>query len=91
MLKFTSIVGYKSCGDLRISRVFLTIFGQCINVLNYNYDYLHARRAWITETKFDGSYQRTKTNFKRIAKIYTFLLKFFNKPTIKTLLSTDFL
>ena len=25
--------------DLRTSRVFFTIFGQCINVLNYNVDY----------------------------------------------------
>ena len=35
MLKFTSIVGYTSCGPTYIER-FLTIFGQCINVLNYN-------------------------------------------------------
>ena len=35
MLKFTSIVGYTSCGPTYIES-FLTIFGQCINVLNYN-------------------------------------------------------
>ena len=35
MLKFTSIVGYTSCGPTYID-TFLTIFGQCINVLNYN-------------------------------------------------------
>ena len=35
MLKFTSIVGYTSCGTTYIES-FLTIFGQCINVLNYN-------------------------------------------------------
>ena len=34
MLKFTSIVGYTSCGPTYIES-FLTIFGQCINVLNY--------------------------------------------------------
>ena len=38
MLKFTSIVGYTSCGPTYIEN-FLTIFGQCINVLNYNKDY----------------------------------------------------
>ena len=35
MLKFTSIVGYTSCGPTYIES-FLTIFGQCIKVLNYN-------------------------------------------------------
>ena len=39
MLKFTSIVGYTSCGPTYIES-FLTIFGQCINVLNYNFDKL---------------------------------------------------
>ena len=34
MLQFTSIVGYKSCGPTYIDS-FFTIFGQCINVLNY--------------------------------------------------------
>ena len=34
MLQFTSIVGYTSCGPTYIES-FLTIFGQCINVLNY--------------------------------------------------------
>ena len=38
MLKFTSIVGYTSCGPTYIES-FLTIFGQCINVLNYNTGY----------------------------------------------------
>ena len=36
MLKFTSIVGYKSCGPTYIE-IFFTIFGECINVLNYKY------------------------------------------------------
>ena len=39
MLKFTSIVGYTSCGPMYIE-CFLTIFGQCINVLNYNSFYM---------------------------------------------------
>ena len=34
MLQFTSIVGYTSCGPTYIES-FLTIFGHCINVLNY--------------------------------------------------------
>ena len=38
MLKFTSIVGYMSCGPTYIEN-FLTIFGQCINVLNYKIVY----------------------------------------------------
>ena len=38
MLKFTSIVGYTSCGPTYIES-FLTIFGQCINVSNYNVQY----------------------------------------------------
>ena len=38
MLKFTSIVGYTLCGPTYIES-FLTIFGQCINVLNYNMGY----------------------------------------------------
>ena len=40
MLKFTSIVEYTSCGPTYIES-FLTIFGQCINVLNYNIGYIH--------------------------------------------------
>ena len=40
MLKFTSIVGYTSCGPTYIES-FLTIFGQCINVLNYKYIYIY--------------------------------------------------
>ena len=39
MLKFTSIVGYTSCGPTYIES-FLTIFGKCINVLNYKVEYL---------------------------------------------------
>ena len=35
MLKFTYIVGYTSCGPTYIES-FFTLFGQCINVLNYN-------------------------------------------------------
>ena len=33
--KFTSIAGYTSCRPTYIEN-FMTIFGQCINVLNYN-------------------------------------------------------
>ena len=40
MLKLTSIVGYTSCG-LTYIESFLTIFGQCINVLNYKNDYMY--------------------------------------------------
>ena len=36
MLKFTSIVGYTSCGPTYFES-FLTIFGQCMNALNYKY------------------------------------------------------
>ena len=39
MLKFTSIVGNMSCGPTCIESV-LTIFGQCINVLNYKFLYM---------------------------------------------------
>ena len=46
MLKFTSIVGYTSCGPTYI-KSFLTIFGQCINVLNYNMWYSECvSRIW---------------------------------------------
>ena len=44
MLKFTSIVGYTSCGSTYIES-FLTIFGQCISVLNYNKDYMNVLPA----------------------------------------------
>ena len=42
--KFTSIVGYTSCGPTYIES-FMTIFGQCINVLNnkINYESLKAQ------------------------------------------------
>ena len=46
MLKFTSIVGYTSCGPTYIES-FLTIFGQCINVLNYKYIYICKRSIHI--------------------------------------------
>ena len=49
MLKFTSVVGYASCGPTYIES-FLTIFGQCINVLNYNSFY----RARSIQPKFPG-------------------------------------
>ena len=42
MLKFTSIVAYTSCGPTYIESIF-TIFGQCINVLNYNLLYFQMR------------------------------------------------
>ena len=46
MLKFTSIVGYTSCGTTYIES-FLTIFGQCINVLNYKYAYTTYQKVLI--------------------------------------------
>ena len=49
MLKHTSVVGYTSCGPMYIES-FFTIFGQCINVLNYNKLYL--------PFKFDFPYKR---------------------------------
>ena len=39
-LNFTSIVGYRSCGPTYIES-FFTIFGQCINVLNYKCNYMY--------------------------------------------------
>ena len=36
--KFTSIIGYTSCRPTYIES-FMTIFGQCINVLNYKKKY----------------------------------------------------
>ena len=46
MLKFTSIVGYTSCGPTYIES-FFTIFGQCINVLNYNSYYFVERFSFL--------------------------------------------
>ena len=48
MLKFTSIVGYTLCGPTYIER-FLTIFGQCISLLNYNCCYACARENEVRE------------------------------------------
>ena len=45
MLKFTSVVGCTSCGPTYIES-FLTIFGQCINVLNYIYIYIYIYIYW---------------------------------------------
>ena len=47
MLKFTSTVRYTSRGPTYIES-FLTIFGQCINVLNYKYIY------WCKRIGFSG-------------------------------------
>ena len=41
MLKFTFIVVYASCGPTYIES-FFTIFGQCINVLNYKVIHMYA-------------------------------------------------
>ena len=38
--KFTSIAGYTSCRPTNIES-FMTVFGQCINVLNYKYIYIY--------------------------------------------------
>ena len=48
MLKCTSIVGYTSCGPKYIES-FLTIFGQCVNELNYNNEYLLCLRRIIVK------------------------------------------
>ena len=37
-MKFINIVGYTSCRPTHIES-FMTIFGQCFNVLNYNMGY----------------------------------------------------
>ena len=53
MLKFTSIVGYTSCEPTYIES-FLTIFGQCINVLNYKITYPHVKhviRIFLNESE----------------------------------------
>ena len=55
MLKFTSIVGYTSCGPTYIES-FLTIFGQCINVLNYKIQYFALIGALYIEMT-TGSYR----------------------------------
>ena len=59
MLKFTSIVGYTSCGPTYIES-FLTIFGQCINVLNYKFNYfahtIHS--VWFAEWKGKNGRER---------------------------------
>ena len=46
MLKFTSIVGYTSRGPTYIES-FFTIFGQCINVLNYKYIYIYSHYSRV--------------------------------------------
>ena len=54
MLKFTSIVEYTLCGPTYIES-FLTKFGQCINVLNYNAGYpqsSHFARFSITVRRY---------------------------------------
>ena len=56
MLKFTSIVGYTSRGPTYIES-FLTIFGQCINVLNYKMYYL------LTTNGFFIQFNSTKIPF----------------------------
>ena len=49
MLKFTSIVGYTSCGPTYIES-FLTIFGQCINALDYKRDYMSVSPAGTSKS-----------------------------------------
>ena len=59
MLKFTSIVGYTSCGPTYIES-FFTIFGQCINVLNYNFIYSSTRNIFLIP---DDAVDRRKLGF----------------------------
>ena len=53
--------------NLRTSRVFLTIFGQCINVLNYNMDYFN-KIIWIILIIHYKSCRESVTSFKMAAK-----------------------
>ena len=50
MLKFTSIVGYASCGPTSIES-FFTIFGQCINVLIELYIYIYGSSVYSLNCK----------------------------------------
>ena len=70
MLKFTSVVGYTSCGPTYIER-FLTIFGQCPNVLNYNTELraLIARLGRLTMIML-SSYVEELKNIASILKAY---------------------
>ena len=52
MLKFTSIVGYTSCEPTYIES-FLIIFGQCINVLNYNNVYQYIAKCYQIYNKLN--------------------------------------
>ena len=45
--KFTSIAGYTSCRPTNIES-FMTVFGQCINVLNYKYIYMKMSCSCLT-------------------------------------------
>ena len=53
MLKITST----SCGPTYIKR-FLTIFGQCINVLNYKRRYASPAHAYAYDASENQSYER---------------------------------
>ena len=61
MLKFTSIVGYTSCGPTYIGR-FLTIFGQCINVLNFKYIYIYIYIYIVEDVRAVAWQQRNKAS-----------------------------
>ena len=59
MLKFTSVVGYTSCGPTYIES-FLTIFGQCINVLNYKYIYIYIVMSENINTEIESKKKQYK-------------------------------
>ena len=69
MLKFTSIVRYTSCGPTYIES-FLTIFGQCINVLNYKGIYQSDEPENQRKERKKG--KRARMREKRLATVLVF-------------------
>ena len=72
MLKFTSIVGYTSCGPTYIKSV-LTIFGQCINVLNYKYIYIYILKNRKKNTFIHTSLFRDCSLLRGFIYIYIYI------------------
>ena len=72
MLKFTSIVGYTSCGPTYIES-FLTIFGQCINVLTYDVGYPSGvkritNKLFVYHTRCDNRSRNIRKSFPNFGK-----------------------
>ena len=78
MLKFTSIVGYTSCGPTYIES-FLTIFGQCINVLNYNLCYYH---LYLGDGRRGAGFEGPKRYLKKLVKCSMYTLKKIEKSLL---------